>query len=684
MDIKYLKGVGPKNAEYLRSLGIYTIEDIFYYFPRDYEDRANTKKIRDLKDGEIVTLIAEVALINGTRKTQTGKNLTSIVFKDDTGFITGIWFNQPYIKKTFKVGEKVLLYGKVNRRFAELQMVDPKYEKNFDNNDENSVGILPIYPLNKYLSQKTLRNIIKNALINKRELLKEILPKRILDEFNLVDIQTAIDNIHFPKNKDMLNKSIYRLKFEELFLIQLGLQYYKKSINSDLSAYNIPLSGRLKELKEKLPFELTNAQSRTIREILLDMKKNKPMNRLVQGDVGSGKTVIAAIAMFNCAEAGYQAAMLAPTEILAEQHFSSITSLLKDFDLNIALITGSTTKKQKEKILTDLANGEIDIIIGTHALLQENVEFKNLALVVTDEQHRFGVRQRATLVSKGHNPHVLVMTATPIPRTLALFMYGDMDISIINELPKGRQKVDTYFVRSTMRERVYNFIKKEVMEGRQAYIVCPLVEESEKIEAISAEEAYDFLVNNTFNGNDKIVAVLHGKMSNEEKDFIMQKFKEGAIKVLVSTTVVEVGVNVPNATVMVVENAERFGLAQLHQLRGRVGRGSLKSYCILISDATNKEAIDRLTIMTKTNDGFVISEKDMELRGTGELFGMRQHGLPDLKIADIFKDIEILKTTRDLARRLIEDNMLEKDEFEPLRIKIESMFKEKIDITTFN
>ncbi|SHF35922.1 ATP-dependent DNA helicase RecG [Caloramator proteoclasticus] len=684
MDIRYLKGVGEKNAHYLNLLGIKTVEDAIYYFPRDYEDRQSIKKIKDLKDGEIATLIVEVALINGTKKTQSGKRLTSVVFKDDTGYITGIWFNQPYMKKTFKVGEKVLLYGKINRRYAELQIVDPKYEKNYQESLEVGENILPLYPLNKYMTQKNLRKIIKNALDKKEDVVQEILPQKLLRDYKLLDIYTAIENIHFPESKYMLDKSIYRLKFEELFILQLGLQYFKKSISSDLTAYPIQLSDKLKDLKEALPFELTNAQSRAVREILLDMKKNKPMNRLVQGDVGSGKTVIAAIAMFNCAMAGYQAAMLAPTEILAEQHYHSVKSLLDRFGLNIELITGSTSKKQKEKILEALLNGEIDIIIGTHALLQENVEFKNLALVVTDEQHRFGVRQRSSLISKGHNPHVLVMTATPIPRTLALFLYGDMDISIINELPKGRQKIDTYFVRSTMRERVYNFIKKEVEEGKQAYIVCPLVEESEKIEAISAEEAYEYLVNNIFNGNTNMAAILHGKMSNEEKEFIMQNYKDGKIKVLVSTTVVEVGVNVPNATVMVVENAERFGLAQLHQLRGRVGRGNLKSYCILISDATNKESIERLNIMTKTNDGFVISEKDLELRGTGELFGLRQHGLPDLKIADILKDIEILKTTKDLAKKIIEENIIDNEEFIPLKNKINFLFKEKIDTATFN
>lgn len=681
MEVKYIKGVGPKVAEHLKSLNINSVEDLLYYFPRDYEDLGTIKKINELKDGEIATLIVEVALIKPTRKTQSRKNLNQIVFKDDTGYIIGVWFNQPFIKNTFKVGEQVLLHGKVQRRGAELQIVDPRYEKDYQSNEDK---ILPIYPLNRFFTQKSLRKIVKNALEQKHKIIKDILPKEIIQKYNLIDLENALVNIHFPQDKKLLEQSIYRLKFEELFVIQLGLQYFKKNLNNDLTAYEIPYSENLKQLKEELPFTLTNAQLRTVREILIDMKKIKPMNRLVQGDVGSGKTIIAAIAMFNCAMAGYQAAMLAPTEILAEQHYLSIKSLLLKYGLNIELMTGSTTKKEKQRILESLANGSINIVIGTHALLEENVMFSKLALVVTDEQHRFGVRQRASLVSKGHNPHVLVMTATPIPRTLALFMYGDMDISIINELPPGRQKVDTYFVRSTMKERVYNFIKKEVEEGKQAYIVCPLVEESEKIEANSAEEVFEFLRYNVFVENPDYVGLLHGKMSNDEKDYVMSKFKKGEIKVLVSTTVIEVGVNVPNATVMVIENAERFGLAQLHQLRGRVGRGNLKSYCILISDATNKESIERLTIMTKTNDGFEISERDLMLRGTGELFGLRQHGLPDLKISDLFRDVEILKATKDLAKELIESKKIETQEFLELKLKIEELFKEKIDINTFN
>lgn len=415
---------------------------------------------------------------------------------------------------------------------------------------------------------------------------------------------------------------------------------------------------------------------------MIDMKKSKPMNRLVQGDVGSGKTIVAITALFNCAMNGYQGALMAPTELLAQQHFISIESLISKWGIKTALLCGSTPKKQKDEILEAVKNGDIDIVVGTHALIQENVEFKNLALVITDEQHRFGVRQRGELINKGHNPHVLVMTATPIPRTLALFMYGDMDISIINELPAGRQKVDTYFVRPSMRNKVYEFVKKEIKNGRQAYIVCPLVEESEKLEAESAVETFKKLKEVYF--KDFKVGMVHGKMNPYEKDLVMKKFKDKEIDILVSTTVIEVGINVPNATVMIIENAERFGLAQLHQLRGRVGRGNHKSYCILISEAKTKDAKDRMDVMTKTNDGFIIAEKDMELRGTGEFFGTRQHGLPELKIADPIKDIDILKQTRDISRKIIEENLLSSKEYENLLIEIERKFNEKIDEITFN
>ncbi|SEF67538.1 ATP-dependent DNA helicase RecG [Caloramator fervidus] len=678
MDIQYLKGVGPKIAKYLNSLGIYTIKDAIYYFPRDYEDRTNIKPIYLLKNDEMVSLIVEVVQIYPSRITKTGRTLNKILFKNETGYISGIWFNQSFIKNVFKIGERVFLYGKVTRQSGEFIMIDPQYEKDY----EELPGINPIYSTNKHISQKLFRKIIRNALNYLDQEVEEIFPESIRKIYNLLDIKTALINIHFPANKEILEAAKYRLKFEELLIIQLGLFELKKKYSNNTTSYAMPVCKEMKELKEKLPFELTDAQRRVIREILTDMKKNKPMNRLLQGDVGSGKTIISVIALFNCAMNGYQGVLMAPTEILAEQHFTTISEILKYWNIKVALLVGSMSKKEKEDILKGIAQGDISIVVGTHALLQDKVEFKNLALVITDEQHRFGVRQRAALVNKGYNPHVLVMTATPIPRTLALFMYGDMDISIIDQLPPGRQKVETYFVRPNMREKVYEFVKKELDKGRQAYVICPLVEESEKLEAESVVEMAESLKNDLL--KDYSIGILHGKMSSNEKDEIMRKFKQNEIKVLVSTTVVEVGVNVPNATIIVIENAERFGLAQLHQLRGRVGRGNFKSYCILIADAKTDEALERMKIMTKTNNGFEIAEKDLMIRGTGEFFGTKQHGLPELKIANIFKDIDILKVTRDLAKELIEKNSLYQEEYNKLNNKVNQLLDNIDDMISLN
>jgi ATP-dependent DNA helicase RecG len=679
MDIQFLKGVGPKISKHLNSLGIYTVKDALYYFPRDYEDRNNVKPIHEIQDGEMISFIGQVAIIYPIKKVSKGRTVNRIVFQNEMGYIVGVWFNQPYIKNNFKVGEKVFLFGKASTKMGEVQIIDPQYEKDIDNVTK---GINPVYSTNKYLSQKSLRKIVAQCLTHLDAEVVEVIPESVRKIFKLLDIKTALKNMHFPSSMEMLNLSKKRIKFEELLTLQIGLFLAKKNFEKNQSAYPIPVCKEMKDFKEALPFNLTSAQSRTVREILMDMKRNRPMNRLVQGDVGSGKTIVAIIALFNCAMNGFQGAMMAPTEILAEQHYSSILSILKRWDIKSALLTGSTPKKQKEAILKEIANGDISIVVGTHALIQENVEFKNLALVITDEQHRFGVRQRAELINKGHNPHVLVMTATPIPRTLALFMYGDMDISLINELPPGRQKIDTYFVRPNMKERVYNFVKSQIEQGRQAYVICPLVEESEKLEVESAVETSVELKEKYFKNYE--VGLLHGKMNSKMKDEVMRRFKEGEIHVLVSTTVVEVGVNVPNATVMVIENADRFGLAQLHQLRGRVGRGEHKSYCILISEASSQEAKERMKIMAQTNDGFIIAEKDMELRGTGEFFGTRQHGLPELKMANILRDMDILKQTNELAKEIIQSGKINEKEYELLRAEVNKKFSQKLEDITFN
>lgn len=679
MDIKKLKGIGPKLSESLKAVGIYTVKDAIYYFPRSYEDRDNVKPFNMMEDEEFVSFEAIVERINPIIRTYSGKTVTKIVFKNNSGRIIGTWFNKPYIKNNFSVGEKLFLCGKVSKKKGEIQIIDPQYEKNIDN---TTFGINPIYALNKNLSQKIMRKIIKQAFEYLDVEAVEILQDDIRKIYSLPDIKSALINIHFPSNMGMLDISKNRIKFEELLVLQLCLFIAKKDFISSKLSLSVGVSPSMKEIKETLPFELTEAQARTIREMLRDMKKTSPMNRLIQGDVGSGKTIVAIIGLINTAMNGYQAAMMAPTEILAEQHYLSIMDFADRFNLKVALIKGSTPQKDKKEILKNVANGEIKIVIGTHALIQDSVEFKNLALVVTDEQHRFGVRQRAALINKGSNPHVLVMTATPIPRTLALFIYGDMDISIIDELPPGRKKIDTYFIEPSKKDRVYNFVKKELEGGRQAYVVCPLVEESEKLDAKSAVETQENLKNQYFQNYN--VGLLHGKMSSKEKDEVMSNFKRGIINVLVSTTVVEVGVNVPNATIMIIENADRFGLAQLHQLRGRVGRGENKSYCILISSVKSKECLERMKIMSETNDGFKIADKDLRLRGSGEFFGFRQHGLPELRLADIVNDIELVKKSRDLARELIDNEKIYTKEHEALKHEIDKFFKENVEDVNFN
>lgn len=679
MMIEKLKGVGPKTAKHLNSLGIYTIKDAVEYYPRDYEDRSSFKSLSYARDGENISVIGEVSIIQPGKRTKKGLYLNRIVFKTETNYVTGVWFNQPYIKNNFSIGEKVLLYGRVSKKLGEIQIIEPQYEKEFEN---ELPGIVPVYTTNKFISQKVLRKIIGQALTYLDSEVFECLPESIIKIYSIPEIKTALKNIHFPSKFEIIEASRKRIKFEELLVLQLALFFAKNHYEENLNSFSIPICSKMKDFKESLPFCLTNAQYKTIREILIDIQGKRPMNRLVQGDVGSGKTIVAAAAMFNCAMNGFQSAMMAPTEILAEQHYLSLCSLFKKWNLNVELITGSISKKQREEILKKLKAGEVDIVVGTHALIQEGVEFKNLALVVTDEQHRFGVRQRMELVNKGKNPHVLVMTATPIPRTLALFLYGDMDISIIDELPPGRQSIETLYFKGSSREKVYSSLRREIERGRQAYVVCPLVEESEKLDAESAVETERALKESYF--KDYEVGLLHGKMSSREKEDIMKKFKDGSIKILVSTTVIEVGINVPNATVMVIENADRFGLAQLHQLRGRVGRGEHKSYCILISDVKTMEASERMRIMKSTSDGFVIAEKDLELRGTGEFFGTRQHGLPELKMADIVKDIDIVKLTRDISKEILKKGCITQPEYKLLKERVEKFLNEKFDNMSFN
>ena len=556
-------------------------------------------------------------------------------------------------------------------------MNSPVFDK--EGESKNTGKIIPIYPLTYNLSQNTIRKIIETGIKEVDNSLEETLPEYLIKEYNLYGLNNAINKIHFPENYDEFKNARKRLVFEELISMQLALLSLKQSYNKDIKGIAFSKSVKMSDVINKLPFRLTGAQLRVLEEIDSDMEAEKSMNRLLQGDVGSGKTAVSIIAAYKAVKSGYQAAIMAPTAILATQHLESFKELLDEFDIKCELLVSSVTKKQKEKILEKLKSGEIDILIGTHAILEENVIFKNLGLVVTDEQHRFGVRQRNTISEKGQNPDVLVMTATPIPRTLALILYGDLDISIIDELPPNRKKIDTFAVTKGMEERVNEFIRKNVKEGRQAYIVCPLVEENEEINAKSVLEIADKYKTEIF--PEYRVEYLHGKMKAKEKDEIMSKFKDGNIDILISTTVIEVGVNVPNANIMVVENAERFGLAQLHQLRGRVGRGEYKSYCILKYQGNSHTTLERMKVMSKTNDGFIISEKDLELRGSGEFFGTKQHGIPEFKIANLFEDINILKQVQSLAIKILDgDSTLEKEENKLLKKMVEEKFTKRIEL----
>ncbi len=567
-DVKYIKGVGPNRATLLNKLGIYNLGDLITYFPRDYEDRSKVKSICELEDNEEALISGyPVGRVNEV-KIRGNLTLYKLIVKDETGTCNITWYNQPYIRNIFKKDIRYKFYGKVSKKYNKLEMQSPVYEQ--EESNKNTGKIIPIYPLTYNLSQNVIRKIIENGLNEIKGKLEERLPEYILRDFKLYDYNTAINQIHFPENFANFNLAKKRLVFEELFSMQLALLSLKNKYEVEKPGIQFDENVKMSDVIDTLPFKLTRAQIRVLEEIDRDMERNRPMNRLLQGDVGSGKTVVALIAAYKAVKSGYQAVIMAPTAILATQHLESFNDILKNLDIKCELLISGISKKKKNEILEKLKNGEIDILIGTHAVLEENVNFNKLGLVVTDEQHRFGVRQRSIIVEKGTNPDVLVMTATPIPRTLALILYGDLDISIIDELPPNRKKIETYAVTKGMEQRVNNFIAKNIDEGRQCYVVCPLVEESEEIDAKSVMEIYENYKNNIF--PNYRVEYLHGKMKTREKDEIMERFKNGDIDILVSTTVIEVGVNVPNSNIMVIENAERFGLAQLHQLRGRVGR----------------------------------------------------------------------------------------------------------------
>lgn len=670
-NIQFVKGIGPKKAEKMARLGIFTVKDALYYFPRQFEDRSRQKKIFQLEEGEKTGVRVKIDRINSVSRRKF--SITEFYVSDDTGKAKLVFFNKAYLRNTFRVGDIVKVFGSVKKNLGPVTELH-NCEIEYDKLDKNTGIIVPVYSLTAGVGNKEVMGMIRNIFESSDISIDEYLPKWLVDKYNLCGVDFAIKNMHFPEKKGNVKIAMYRLIFEELLFLQLGL-FTVKGNNKVGKGIRFQRHKDMDKIEEKLPFKLTRAQQKAYDEIIEDMTSDRIMNRLVQGDVGSGKTVVAQLALANCVLNGYQGAYMAPTEILAKQHMESFKDFFEGTGIRVEVLTGSSTKKEAREILEDLASGRVDILIGTHALIEDRVEFASLGLVITDEQHRFGVNQRGRLTSKSENPDVLVMTATPIPRTLALILYGDLDISIIDELPPGRKPIETLAIEKRKRESYYmSKVRSEIEKGRQVYVVCPLVEESETLDLKSASEVYDELRYDFF--KDLRVGLLHGKMKASEKDQVMEAFKNHELDILVSTTVIEVGVNVPNASLMIIENAERFGLAQLHQLRGRVGRGSEKSYCTLIYGSKTEICRHRMAIMEETNDGFKISEKDLELRGPGDFFGTRQHGLPELRVANLFKHMKILRLVQKEAREIYaQDPALRVKDNEGIRLKIEEMFK---------
>ncbi|MEG2325122.1 MAG: ATP-dependent DNA helicase RecG [Enterococcus sp.] len=641
--VSVLPGVGPKRVQTLAELGIVTVEDLLSYYPFRYED-IQEKNLLEINDQEKVTL--KGVIVSAPVVSRFGYKKSRLQFRmmQDHAVFMVSFFNQPYLKEKIEVGEELAVYGKWDAKRKSMngmKILGGKQTEEY----------APIYHVTKSIRQSTLVDLIKVAFEKFGDQVPEDLPEYLLEKYRLMPRKQAMRAMHFPKNPAESHQAKRRVVFEEFFLFQMRMQGLKKSERSEKNGIAIRYDvERLKTFTQTLPFELTDAQKRVTNEICYDLRSQKHMQRLLQGDVGSGKTVVAAIALYAAMTAGFQGALMVPTEILAQQHLESLTQLFDSLEMNVALLTGSTKTKERRAILAGLQNGEIDVIVGTHALIQDDVQFNNLGLVITDEQHRFGVNQRRVLREKGLHPDVLFMTATPIPRTLAITAYGEMDVSVIDQMPAGRIPIKTSWIKPKQLEHTLDWAKLELKAGHQLYVICPLIEESEALDVKNATEIYEHL--SEYYAPDYQVSLLHGKMKNAEKEAIMEEFKDNQSQILVSTTVIEVGVNVPNATVMFIMDADRFGLAQLHQLRGRVGRGSDASYCILVASPKNEMGKERMKIMTETNNGFVLSEKDLELRGPGEVFGFRQSGLPQFLIADLVNDANVLEVARDEANQI--------------------------------
>lgn len=642
--VQYLKGVGPKVAKLFKKLGVATIEDLIYFFPRSYEDRTNIKRIGEIQSSDNEVIKGEVISIDH----QLTRNRFSVIkaqISDRSGTIQAVWFNQPYLTKLLRKGMRLIISGKVE--FSAFDGIMQISVRDFEIDTGVNPKIVPIYPLTEGLYPKKIRSLIEYVLRNHLTEITEWMPKKLIAKYALVDLSEAIQTLHFPEKMAMVESARRRLAFDDFFVFQLGLGLRRSKLKKAKGISFEVDQKVLTEFKSSLPFKLTAAQEKVLADILSDMKSAHPMNRLLQGDVGSGKTIVATLAALVAISNGFQVAIMAPTEILAQQHYTKLSHLLKESKLKVKLLTGSTKRSRKSSTSSVKEN----LIIGTHALIQEKVSFENLGLVIIDEQHRFGVLQRANLVKKGITPDVLVMSATPIPRSMALTLYGDLDRSIIDEMPPGRPPIKTYFVPENKRKDSYEFMRKLIEEGRQIFVVCPLVEESEKVDLKAAMDEAERLQDEIF--PEFKVGLLHGRLKGEEKDKIMKKFAAGKIQILVSTTVIEVGIDIPNATVMVVEHAERFGLAQLHQLRGRIGRGDKQSHCFLLAEAKTQDARTRIKAMLDSNDGFCIAEVDLKLRGPGDYYGTRQSGLPNFRVADIINDDKILKEARTAAFEMI-------------------------------